>query len=184
MWPDPQEANELRLPQLARSSFFVPSAVLNPTLPGWRKSYLRCREEWGMRMVRLLPNYHLYQLSDPRVDALAEQAFADGVVLGVHQRAEDQRNQNPIVRVPPVLLDEIVALARRHPGVQAVAFGCGWDRSAASDPVCRLVPEEMARRLAITRIVGSCASRSASLVSSHPANRLYTDWRSKGANSC
>ena len=33
LWPDPQEANELRLPQLAESDFFVPSAVLNPTMP-------------------------------------------------------------------------------------------------------------------------------------------------------
>ena len=45
LWPDPQEANELRLPQLAESDFFVPSAVLNPTLPGCLKAYRRCREK-------------------------------------------------------------------------------------------------------------------------------------------
>lgn len=142
LWPDPQEANELRLPQLARSSFFVPSAVLNPTLPAWRKGYLRCREEWGVSVVRLMPNYHLYELTQAGVDALTEQAASDGVVLGVHVRAEDKRMQNPIAKVPPVPIDDVVALARRHPGVQVVAFGFGrlWDR-------CELVPPDMVNQL-------------------------------------
>jgi predicted TIM-barrel fold metal-dependent hydrolase len=147
LWPDPQEANELRLPQLARSSFFVPSAVLDPTLPAWRKDYLHCRGEWGVPMVRLMPNYHLYELDHTGVDALAEQAAIDDVVLGVHQRAEDKRMQNPIAKVPNVLLDDIVTLARRRPDVRVVAFGCGWDRSSAVDPMCEFVPEDMASQL-------------------------------------
>jgi predicted TIM-barrel fold metal-dependent hydrolase len=142
LWPDPQEANELRLPQLARSSFFVPSAALNPTLRGWRKGYLRCRGEWGVPMVRLLPNYHLYELNHPSVDELAEQAASDGVVLGVHVRAEDKRMQNPIAKVPPVPIDDVVALARRHPGVRVVVFGFGrlWDK-------CDLVSPAMVKQL-------------------------------------
>ena len=135
LWPDPQEANELRLPQLAESGFFVPSAVLNPTLPACLKGYRRCREEWGVPMVRLMPGYHLYELEDPSVDALAEQAAADGVVLGVYVRAEDKRMQNPIAKVPPRSIDEVGALARRHPRLKVAAFGFGrlWDR-------CELVP--------------------------------------------
>jgi hypothetical protein len=142
LWPDPQEANELRLPQLARSSFFLPSAALNPTLPAWRKGYLRCRGEWGVPMVRLMPNYHLYELDHTGVEALAEQAASDGVVLGVHLRAEDERMQNPIAKVPPVPIDEVVAFARRHPGVRVVAFGFGrlWDKS-------ELVPPDMVKQL-------------------------------------
>jgi hypothetical protein len=52
-------------------------------------------------MVRLMPNYHLYELSCPGVDELAEQAACDDVTLGVHVRAEDKRMQNPIAKVPP-----------------------------------------------------------------------------------
>jgi len=142
LWPDPQEANELRLPQLAESDFFVPSAVLNPTMPRCLKDYRHCREEWDVPMVRLMPGYHLYDLDDPRVDALAEQAAADGVVLGVYLRAEDKRMQNPIAKVPPRSVDETVALARRHPTLKVVAFGFGrlWDR-------CDLVPPDMVKLL-------------------------------------
>lgn len=142
LWPDPQEANELRLAELAGSSFFVPSAVLNPTLPACSKSYGRCRQEWGVPMVRLLPNYHLYELDDAAVDTLAEQAAADGVVLGIHVRAEDKRMQNPIAEVPPLPIDDVVALARRHPDLRVVAFGFGrlWDK-------CDLVPPDMVKEL-------------------------------------
>jgi hypothetical protein len=142
LWPDPQEANELRLPQLAQSSFFVPSAVLNPTLPAWLKDYRRCREEWGVPMVRLLPNYHLYELTHPGVDALAKQAAADRVVLGVVVRAEDKRMQNPVAKVPPFPIDDVVALARGHPDLRMVVFGFGrlWDK-------CDLVPPAMVNQL-------------------------------------
>jgi predicted TIM-barrel fold metal-dependent hydrolase len=142
LWPDPQEANDLRLPQLAGYDFFVPSAVLNPTLPGCLKAYRRCREEWGVPMVRLMPGYHLYDLDDPSVDALAERAAADGVVLGAYMRAEDKRMQNPIAKVPPRSVDEAVALARRHPKLKVVAFGYGrmWDK-------CDLVPPHLVNQL-------------------------------------
>lgn len=142
LWPDPQEANELRLPQLARRAFFVPSAVLNPTLPGWLKGYQRCRKQWGVPMVRLMPNYHLYELTDPGVEALAKQAASDRVVLGVVIRAEDKRMQNPIAKVPPFPVDEVVALARRHPKLRVVVFGFGrlWDKY-------ELVPPAMVNKL-------------------------------------
>ncbi len=122
-WPDPQEANELRLPELARDDFFVPSAVLNPTLPNGLKSYEACRGEWDVSLVRLLPCYHLYDLSHEGVEALAGQAEKDGVVLGVHILAEDKRNRNPILIEPAeVPFPDIVDLARRHPDLQVVAF--------------------------------------------------------------
>ena len=139
LWPDPQETNELRLPELARSSFFVPSAVLNPTLPGCLKSYAQCRQEWEVPMVRLLPGYHVYALDHPGVNALAERAAQDGVALWVHLRAEDERMQNPIALVPFVPLEDAVALAKRHPKLQVVVFGVGRPSEAA----CLLVESAM-----------------------------------------
>ena len=131
LWPDPQEANELRLPELAQSDFFVPSAVLNPTLPACLKNYAKCWREWNVPMVRLMPGYHLYDLDHPGVDALAEAASEDGVILGIHLRAEDERMQNPIAMVPFVPLENALALAKRHPALQVVVFGVGRPREAA-----------------------------------------------------
>lgn len=130
LWPDPQEANELRLAQLAQSSFWVPSAVLNPMLPACMKGYKRCREEWRVPLVRLFPNYHFYDLDDPAVDALAEQAAADGVVIGIHGRVEGYAIRTPIGRAKPFPTEQVGALAERHPGLRVVAFGVGkmWEQ--------------------------------------------------------
>ena len=129
LWPDPQEANELRLPQLAESGFFVPSAVLNPTMPACLKAYRRCREEWGVPMVRLFPGYHFYELGDPSVDELAGRAAADGVVIGVHGRVEGYAIRTPIGRPRSFPPEDVGALAERHPGLRVVAFGVGkmWE---------------------------------------------------------
>jgi predicted TIM-barrel fold metal-dependent hydrolase len=123
LWPDPQEANELRLPELVQSPFFIPSAALNPTLPRCLRDYARCRQDWGVPLIRLMPGYHLYELTDPAVDALAVRAAEDGVVLGVHLRADDERMQNPLARVPPVPFQHAVELAARHPSLRVVVFG-------------------------------------------------------------
>lgn len=147
LWPDPQEANELRLPELAESPFFVPSAVINPSLPLALKSYRACRKQWDVPLVRLFPSYHLYDLADERVDAVARAAAEDGVILGVHIQAEDKRNRNPLlVEQAEVPLADIVSLARRHPGLTVVA--CGLARIGE---VSSLVPEGASRRLAEVR---------------------------------
>ncbi|OGG53997.1 MAG: hypothetical protein A3F84_04885 [Candidatus Handelsmanbacteria bacterium RIFCSPLOWO2_12_FULL_64_10] len=124
LWPDPQEANELRLPELVKSPFFVPSAVLNPTFPNALRCYEACRRGWNVPMIRLIPSYHLYELSHEGVGALAGRAEEDGVILGVHLQAEDKRNRNPIViELSEVPFGDAVALARRHPKLTVVAFG-------------------------------------------------------------
>lgn len=141
-WPDPQEANELRLPDLAASDFFVPSAVLNPTLAAWRSAYDLCRERWKVPLVRLMPGYHSYDLTEPGVDALAARAAQDGVVLGVHLRCEDERMQNPIALVPGVPFADVVALAERHPDLRVAVFGLSRLRELAG-----FVPEGLLERL-------------------------------------
>ncbi|MGC9317540.1 MAG: amidohydrolase family protein [Armatimonadota bacterium] len=139
-WPDPQEANELRLAEVAGSDFFVPSAVLNPTLPGWPKAYDRCRRQWRVPLVRLMPGYHEYELQ--AADDLAERAAADGVVVGVHLRAEDERMQNPIAMVPGVPFADVVALAEGHPELQVVVFGLSRLRELSD-----FVPDDLMARL-------------------------------------
>lgn len=128
LWPDPQEANELRLPELAQSRFFVPTAVLNPTLANVLKSYELCRDTWQVPLVRVLPGYHLYDLTHPGLQILAERLSADGTVLAIHVRAQDERTQNPVAPIAPVSPGEVVEFARRHPDLQVIAIGFSGPR--------------------------------------------------------
>lgn len=49
---------------------FVPLAVLNPVYAGWRRDLQRCHAELGMRGLRLYPQYHDYDFSEPRLHEL------------------------------------------------------------------------------------------------------------------
>ncbi len=122
-WPDPQEANELHLPKISEMPFYVPSAVLNPILPRCLRDYSICRQNWRVPMIRLLPSYHMYKLDDPCVKSLAAQMEADGVVLGVHLRAEDPRNQNPLINLFPLSFMDVVGLASLFPRLRIVVIG-------------------------------------------------------------
>ncbi|MEA3404078.1 MAG: amidohydrolase family protein [Armatimonadota bacterium] len=139
-WPDPHEANELRLPELAASDFFVPSAVINPTLAGWPKAYDLCRQQWQVPLVRLMPGYHAYDL-DAASD-LAERAAEDGVAVGVHLRAEDERMHNPVAMVPGVPFADVAAMAQRYPELQVIVFGLSRLRELSD-----FVPDDLMARL-------------------------------------
>ncbi len=123
LFPDPQDANERRLPELAASSFFLPSAVLNPTLPNVWHSLGICRQRWEVPLVRLLPSYHQYRVDAPVVDTLARELDREQVVLAVHIRAQDERAHNPIAQVPPVSFAEVSSLAERHAKLRVIAVG-------------------------------------------------------------
>lgn len=125
LWADPHEANQLRLPQLAASDFFIPSAVINPTLPRAIVDYRECVERWGIRMLRLIPSYHLYSLDEPGVRALMDVVAEDNVAVAVHIRAEDLRNRNPIYTPREVPFADIVVLAGQYPSVPIIAVGVG-----------------------------------------------------------
>ena len=62
---DVHEANR----ELARSvrrhrDRLVPCAILDPTYFGWNDDLKQCRQEWDMPVLRLIPQYHQYKLTD------------------------------------------------------------------------------------------------------------------------
>ena len=73
--------------------------------------------------VKILPSYHSYSLAGANVAALAAELAERRLPLLVQMRMEDERVQSPAFRVPPVPVDEVVALARRNPGLSIVALG-------------------------------------------------------------
>ncbi len=134
-WPDPQEANELRLPELMRSPFFIPSAVINPTLANYMENYRLCRGEWGVPMIRLFPSYHAYNFENADFLALAERMAADGVVMGIYSRVEDQRQRHPLLgELQDIPLEAIAGVARRLPQLPVIALGALLGRETKVAP--------------------------------------------------
>ena len=98
----------------------LPFGSVNPTLPDWKEDLRRCHEDHKMRGIRLHPNYHGYQLGDPRFAGLAGLAGALGLVVQIALNMEDARTQHPLVRVAEVATAPLLAVVRETPGLRLV----------------------------------------------------------------
>ena len=48
----------------------LPVGTINPMLPDWHDDVLRCRQDHGMQVILIYPNYHGYKLDDPVFEQL------------------------------------------------------------------------------------------------------------------
>ena len=67
-----------KLAKDCQSSILRPCGTINLSLPDWQDDVKRCAEDHGMRVIRLHPNYHGYDLKAP--------AFRDLLGLAVKHR--------------------------------------------------------------------------------------------------
>jgi len=100
----------------------IPFAVLNPAYADWQHDLKVCREEFGMRGLRLYPNWHGYKLTDSRCLELVHAAAAHRLPISIPFRVEDRRQQSWLVDIPNVEPREAAALARAVPEARFI-FG-------------------------------------------------------------
>jgi len=123
LYPDPMQADEPLLEAVRGDEFFVPVAVVDPTLATWEGDARRCIGELGARALKLVPNYHRYELSDARVGELVEVARDTDVPVCIQLRMMDERSHRPLMGVPGVPAAAVAELAGRHPGARFLACG-------------------------------------------------------------
>ncbi len=123
LYPDPMQANEPFLATVASDPYWLPVAVIDPSLPGWEADVRRCMQ-LGARALKLTPNYHEYKLSDSCAAELAELAVALRLPVCVQVRMLDERSHHPLMKVPGVPPADIAAYAQSHPAAAFLACGC------------------------------------------------------------
>lgn len=93
----------------------IPFAVINPTYADWENDLRICREDFGMRGVRLYPRWHGFTLSDPRCLDLVHAATDRGMMIAIPIRVEDPRERSWLIDIPDLSLDEVAGLVKACP---------------------------------------------------------------------
>ncbi|MGV3640639.1 MAG: amidohydrolase family protein [Adhaeribacter sp.] len=73
---------------------FIPMAVINPIYAGWREDFDTCIAKMGMKGLRLYPQYHDYEVTDPACIELVKRARDKGVPVGLALRMVDSRQRS------------------------------------------------------------------------------------------
>jgi hypothetical protein len=94
---------------------FIPFAVINPTYGGWKEDFEACRK-LGMKGLRLYPQYHDYNLSDPRLRELLEAADGLHMPVAFTRWLEDTRQKSWLDAGQEFRLDDLLPVLRDNPG--------------------------------------------------------------------
>jgi predicted TIM-barrel fold metal-dependent hydrolase len=113
-----------------RRDRLIPLAVINPFYAGWQDDLTACKEQLGMKGLRLYPKWHNYSLSDKCCLELVDAATALGMFITIPIRVEDYRQRSWLVDVKDLTLAEIEPLIKAKPQARFVLLnGLGYTAS-------------------------------------------------------
>ena len=98
-----------------------PVPILDPTIATWTDELARSTAAERVRLVKLLPAYSPYELSE--ADDLLNAVKNAGLAVIVQTRPEDPRRQHPLAQVPDVPAKAIADAAERHPDLTVIIGG-------------------------------------------------------------
>lgn len=108
--------------------------AINPAYPGWDDDLAEYLA-WDIFALRLLPNYHGYDLLSGDLAALLDLAERSKLVVQIAVRMQDERLHHPLVRVAPVDLKPLEMLAADHPGARFMVLNASRPEARAIDNV-------------------------------------------------
>lgn len=94
---------------------FLPFAVINPIYAGWKDDFMTCVKDFGMKGIRVFPNYHDYTIDDPNLQDLVKMARDHDVPVALTMRIVDSRQRSWMDLASEWALKDYVPLLRAVP---------------------------------------------------------------------
>lgn len=118
---NPHLCNEVLYQSAAPFADVWPVPVLDPTVSTWRAELERAARQPRVRLVRLLPTYSPYPLTQAveLLRALSE----SGLAVLIQTRMEDPRSHHPLAQVPDLPAAAVADTAARHPDLTVILGG-------------------------------------------------------------
>jgi len=119
LYKNVQSANE----EIARETKeyadrLIPFAVLNPLYAGWERDLIRCKEDLGLKGLRLYPQYHGYSLTDKNGLKIIDAAAELGWVIQVPMTLVDRRQRHRWDLAEDISPAELETIISRRPNVK------------------------------------------------------------------
>ena len=119
----------------------LPIGAVNPCFPGWQQDLETMARDLGCLGIRLLPNYHGYQLCAEEALALVRTVHDLGLPVVITMRMQDERSHHWRMPVPAVPVDDVRFLLRELPRGRYVLSNVSWYEVQALRPELDMVEE-------------------------------------------
>jgi predicted TIM-barrel fold metal-dependent hydrolase len=130
---------------LAHPDRFIPSCVININLLGWREHLAECAERYGIRAIKLHPDYHKFSLLPDvvigdEIEKLMEEARSRSLPVHIQTSLIDLRHHPGYCFVPEVSIPDVVQALRRYKENRFVIGGGLWFMTRAQDLINQATP--------------------------------------------
>ena len=95
---DPMRANKKLLEDL-KDDFFSPVPIIDLSFANWEEIVELSLKDGRVKILKLLPNYHMYQLSEEILSKLVNLTLKNKLLISIQFRVEDTRGQHPLMKI-------------------------------------------------------------------------------------
>jgi predicted TIM-barrel fold metal-dependent hydrolase len=104
--------------------FFSPVPVIDLSFNNWEEIVELAVRRNDIRIVKLLPNYHMYELTEGKLAKLVEYGSVHKLIISIQMRIEDLRGQYPLMKVPDVDVMKVIKVLSGFPDQTFIINNC------------------------------------------------------------
>lgn len=125
-YKDTQASNEELIAEINSDkrfrSRFIPFGIINPIYAGWKNDLEVCSKKFGMKGIRLYPQYHDYELNEPSCIELVKMARDRGMIVALTIRMVDSRPRHWMDLKKEWTLKDIIPILNAVPDAKFMAL--------------------------------------------------------------